>query len=129
MTEHERIAAAYNAARPCAEQGEQMPDWKRDERAIALRLGGTRVPVSGRARGETPDIAHALFAVECKTRKALPVLLKDAMLQAKAAVRGDQVPVVVLHQTGQRHADDLVVLRLADFEALYGDVPMGEMQP
>lgn len=99
-----------------------MPDWKRDERRAAAALGGTRVPVSGRARGETPDVAHELWAIECKTRKALPALLKAAMVQAKAAVRGSQIPLVVLHQTGQRHSEDFVVLRMVDFVALHGAV-------
>lgn len=100
--------------------------WKADERAIAGRLGGTRVPVTGRDRGDAPDIKHPLFAVECKTRAALPVLLKEAMAQAKAAVRGEQVPLVVLHQRGARHSEDYVCMRLADFEALHGAVPVEE---
>jgi hypothetical protein len=100
--------------------------WKADERAIAGRLGGERVPVTGRDRGDAPDIKHPLFAVECKTRAALPALLKEAMTQAKAAVRGEQVPVVILHQRGARHDEDYVVLRLADFTDLYGALPVGE---
>ncbi len=46
--------------------------WKRTERAIAARLGGVRVPVSGRQRGDAPDIAHPTFAVEVKSRASLP---------------------------------------------------------
>jgi hypothetical protein len=29
---------------------------------------------------------------------------------------------VVLHEAGQRHADDLVVLRLGDFQDWFGEV-------
>jgi hypothetical protein len=37
--------------------------WKRTERSIATRLGGQRVPVSGRARRDAPDIAHPRLAL------------------------------------------------------------------
>jgi len=90
--------------------------WKAVERAIASRLGGRRVPVTG--RGGAPDVEHALLAVEVKHRKELPRWLKHAMAQAEAAARDGKVPVVVLHERGQRHADDLVVLRLGDLEEL-----------
>lgn len=102
--------------------------WKRNERAIAARLGGRRVPVTGRARGDQPDIDHPLWAVEAKTRRTLPAWLHDALAQARAAARPGQVPIVVLHQTGQHHADDLVVLRLADFVDLVGDLGPGAAQ-
>ncbi len=41
-----------------------MPDkrWKATERRVAALLGGRRVPVSGRGRGDAPDIAHPWFA-------------------------------------------------------------------
>jgi hypothetical protein len=51
--------------------------------------------------------------------------LVDAMRQARASVRGQQVPVVILHAAGARHTDDLVVLRLGDFVALYGELGPG----
>ncbi len=37
-----------------------MPDkrWKATERRITALLGGKRVRVSGRGRGDQPDIAH-----------------------------------------------------------------------
>jgi hypothetical protein len=90
--------------------------WKAVERAVARRLGGRRVPVTG--RGGAPDVEHERFAVEVKHRKELPAWLKEAMAQAEAAARDGKVPVVVLHERGQRHADDLVVLRLGDLEEL-----------
>jgi hypothetical protein len=90
--------------------------WKAVERAVARRLGGRRVPVTG--RGGAPDVEHERLAVEVKHRKELPRWLKHAMVQAEAAARDGKVPVVVLHERGQRHADDLVVLRLGDLEEL-----------
>jgi hypothetical protein len=100
-------------------------NWKRSERRIASLLGGKRIPVTGRQRGDVPDVAHELFAVECKHKKALPGWLHEAMSQAKAAQRGEQLPVVVLHEAGQPHTQDLVVLRLADFRDWFGALPTG----
>jgi hypothetical protein len=99
--------------------GERRPTvadapWKRTERAIARRLGGQRVPVAGRARGAVPDVTHPAFAVEVKHRRRLPQWLRTAMAQAEAAARGGQVPIVVLHEAGQRYGSALVVLALAD---------------
>lgn len=96
-----------------------MTTWKAVERAIAQRLGGQRVPITGRQRGSAPDVAHEEFGIEVKHRKALPSWLLDAMDQAVACSGdGAKLPVVVLHQAGQRHDNDLIVLRLKDFEEI-----------
>lgn len=96
------------------------PDWKRTERKIAAQLGGRRVPVTGRARGDAPDVAHEWLAIEVKHRATLPGWLHDAMRQAEASKRGAQIPVAILHESGQPHAQDLVVIRLADFRQFFG---------
>ena len=102
--------------------------WKRCERAIAARLCGRRVPVTGRQRGDVPDVQHDAFAVEVKHRRHLPGWLREAVAQALAAQRDGQLPLVVLHEAGTRHADDLVCLRLGDFEDWHGRLhrPDGE---
>ena len=99
-----------------------MPDkaWKATERRIAATLGGTRVPVSGRGRGDVPDVAHARFSIECKHRRTLPGWLLEAMAQAEAASARGRVPLVVLHRAGDRHGDALAVLRLRDLARLSG---------
>lgn len=96
-----------------------MPDrrWKAAERRIASALGGERVPVSGRARGDRPDVAHPSLSVEVKTRERLPSWLLDAVAQATAAAKAHQTPVAVLHACGTRYDDALVVVRLRDFLA------------
>jgi len=88
--------------------------WKQTERAIAKRLGGERVGPSGQA---TVDLLTSRLAIEVKTRKALPRWLLDAMGQAAAAADG-RLPILVLHQVGQKHDGDLVIMRLSDFERL-----------
>jgi len=99
-----------------------MPNWKRTERKIATRLGGQRVPITGRARGDAPDIAHDWLAIEVKHRKRLPDWLHEALAQAYASARTDQLPIVVLHEHGERHENDLVVLRLGEFQAWFGEL-------
>ena len=92
--------------------------WKAVERNIARLLGGVRVPVSGRQRGDQPDIEHPQFSVEVKSRNTIPQWLCEAVEQATASATEDRVPLVVLHQNGRRYADALVVVRLADFQRL-----------
>lgn len=65
-------------------------------------------------------IEHAHLAIEVKSRKQMPVFLVDAMAQAKASIRGNQTPVVVIHQHGNRYDDAMVVMRLNDFVDWHG---------
>lgn len=94
--------------------------WKKTERTIAKRLGGKRLPING--RGDQPDIVTSWLAIEVKHRTALPSWLKDAVQQAVAGA-GRKLPLVVLHELGRRHAEDIVCLRLKDFEAWFGPTP------
>ena len=92
-----------------------MKDWKSCERRVAKLLGGKRVPVSGRSRGDCPDVEHPTLSIECKSRKKLPAWMEDAMRQAEAAAKNGRLPVVVLHQDRTPYGEGLVVLRLNDF--------------
>jgi hypothetical protein len=99
--------------------------WKATERRIAALLGGRRVPVSGRGRGDAPDIAHPWLALEIKDRAVLPAWLLDALDQAERSATPAQLPAAVLHRAGDRHDAALVVLRLSDFVAWFGaDIPL-----
>lgn len=108
-----------------AREGCVMSDkrWKATERHIARLVGGRRVPVTGRARGDTPDIAHPWLSIECKDRATLPAWLLDALAQAEAAATPSQLPIAVLHQAGDRYDRALVVVRLADFLTWCGEAP------
>lgn len=99
--------------------------WKDSERAIAAAIGGKRVPVTGRGRGDAPDIAHPWLAVEVKHRASLPGWLTGALAQAVASKRGDQLPVAIIHEAGKRHTENLIVLRQKDFVLWFGDVEEG----
>lgn len=102
--------------------------WKSVERRIAKYLGGERVPITGRQRGSAPDISHPWLSIEVKQRDSLPAWLADAMDQAEMSVgivqphesnvphdRVSQLPIAILHQTGNRIEDAYVVVRLSDF--------------
>ena len=91
-----------------------MKDWKACERKVAALLGGTRIPVSGRGRGHSPDIHHERLSIEVKSRRKLPAWLEDAMKQAEVCAQDGQLPLIVLHQDGQRYQDALIVMRLKD---------------
>jgi hypothetical protein len=80
------------------------------ERVLAKRLGGRRVGILGQE-----DIFTDLFSVEVKARKAVAVW--DWYQQAVRNAKG-KVPLLIIHVTGKRHDEDLVVMSLADFERL-----------
>lgn len=94
--------------------------WKSRELGSAKRMGGKRIPITGRTRGSTPDhtTGSGLWAIEYKSRKKLPAWIYDAMDQAVKAARGDQYPLVILHQTNQRLDNDLMIVRRKDFERI-----------
>jgi hypothetical protein len=89
--------------------------WKQGEIRIAQILGGRRVPVTGRSRGDAPDIEHPALSLEVKHGRHVPKLLETALEQAEKAVRGGKTPVVVMHPHGARYDDCLVILRIRDF--------------
>ena len=93
--------------------------WKQTERSIARRLQGRRVGPTG-ASG--PDILTPHLAIEVKERRRLPAWLKEAVHQASAGAGDGRLPLVVLHQAGQRHDGDIVCLRLVDLERLLGEL-------
>ncbi len=91
--------------------------WKHTERRIARTLGGQRIgPGCDRA-----DVRSDWLCVECKHRATLPAWLKEAVQQARHYATERQLPIAVLHEAGARSAEDLVVLRLADFQAWFGE--------
>lgn len=94
--------------------------WKRTEREIAKLIGGERVPITGRQRGDAPDVRHASLSVEVKHRRLLPAWICEAVLQAVASAEGEQLPVAILHAHRIPHSEDLIVMRLADFQKWFG---------
>ncbi|MEO5357717.1 MAG: hypothetical protein H7844_10520, partial [Nitrospirae bacterium YQR-1] len=86
---------------------------KTTERAIAKRISGDRRGVLG---GE--DISHPVFSVEVKSRQKF--VASEWMSQAIRNAPEGKTPLVVVHVNGQRHDNDLVVIRMRDFEDYNG---------
>lgn len=96
-----------------------MSTWKSAERRIAEILGGRRVPITGRQRGDAPDIEHPTLALEVKHRKtAVPGWMLNGMEQAEACNPGHKLPTMVIHKQGMEYEDCLVVVRLKDFKKI-----------
>lgn len=106
--------------------------WKHGERQVSRHLTelgmgeSERIPVTGRVRGSAPDIKNPRFSIEQKHRKKLPKLVTDAFDQAIKSIRGDQVPIVILHEHGAQYLDSLVVVRLRDLPELFPPIPTTE---
>jgi hypothetical protein len=86
---------------------------KRNESALANRLGGDRVGLWG---GE--DIKLGPFSVEAKSRKKFAIT--KFMDQAVSNCPTDKTPLLILHTHNQRRDRDMVVMRLSDWEQWYG---------
>ena len=96
-----------------------MTAWKDNERMIAKYIGGERVPVSGRARGDQPDIKHPWMSIEVKLRMRIPSWIKNGIDQAEKSKVGHQMPVLIIREKGQRVDDALICVRLKDFRDRY----------
>jgi len=73
------------------------------------------VPITGRQRGDVPDISHNWLSVEVKYRKTLPDWIKDAMSQAKASQTGQQLPVVIMCEKGEETSKCWIMCELHEF--------------
>ena len=95
--------------------------WKQQERNWADMLGGKRVPVSGRQRGDQPDVAHPDYSIECKAGAVLSTRVLDGMEQAIAAMKDRQTPIVCISNRkkgGQNTSAKYVLMRAEDFVEL-----------
>ena len=88
---------------------------KRNEKALAARLGGDRKGIMG---GE--DISYGPWSIETKSRKRYSI--RRYMDQAIANCPLDKTPILILHEHNQRRDNDLVVIRLSDWELFYGNL-------
>lgn len=70
--------------------------------------------MTGRTRGDAPDIEHNWLAIEVKYRASLPAWFKDAMDQAVKSARGNQMPCVIMCEAGQRVGDSYIMFRMSD---------------
>jgi len=85
------------------------------------------VPVTGRQRGDAPDVEHPRYAIEVKAGKVLSPRLGLGIRQAVAASIGTgKTPLLcITHTDGTRGVpnEHFVMLRLCDWQSLMGDEP------
>jgi len=81
---------------------------KRTELAIAKLLNGKRLGILG-----NDDVQAGPFSIEVKDRQKF--VGTGFMAQAIRNCPQDKTPLVVVHTTGARHDDDLVMMRLSDW--------------
>ena len=91
------------------------------EKRLSERFKGYRQGLYG---GE--DVATEIFSIEAKTRKKF--VGQQFMDQAVANCTKGKVPLVVVHVVGQRMPNDLVMMRLGDFEDWYGSLDVKEKE-
>lgn len=92
------------------------------QRKMAIRLGGKSVGVI-----EGQDISHPVFSIECKKFNKLPAWLIGEGKKAKGdglwrqCLRNcpkEKIPIALVHTTSSSHDDDIVIMRLEDFEKI-----------
>ena len=104
--------------------------WKKFERWVGSFLSelgdqALRVPVTGRTRGDSPDVTSNYLSIECKYRESIPKWIKDVMDQAIASSsimwKGDRmkVPVVFIKEKGSKMDDTFVVFKLGELKELW----------
>ena len=94
--------------------------WKAFERRLAQRMGGRRIPVTGEKAGV--DVDAGPFCYQAKLRRGLPSYLRSWLRGiVSAGERKGSIGVVIWKQPNARDDDAVVVLRLADWQALHGD--------
>lgn len=82
------------------------------QRYIAKRLNGRNVGILGQ---EDVMLENGNFSIECKERVGFAG--KKFMEQSIKNARG-KIPIVIVHVLNEKHDDDLVLIRLIDFEGL-----------
>ena len=93
--------------------------WKDNERMIAKYIGGERVPITGRQRGDAPDIKHNWLSVEVKLRQRIPTWIKNGIDQAEKSAVGQQMPVLIIREKFQKADDALICMTLKEFRDRY----------
>lgn len=88
---------------------------KRTERATAERFGGKRIGVMG---GE--DVEHEIFSIECKDLARFAGV--KYLEQAERNCPNGKTPLALVHIRHKRRDEDIVMMRLRDFEDYLGRV-------
>lgn len=95
-------------------------NWKNLERKAAKTLHGKRnIDRAMDYHLSRQDVEHPLLSIECKYRKKISSFLKDGLKQAEK-YDPDKIPCLILKEKHMR--SELLILRLSDFQDLFGDI-------
>ena len=95
-----------------------MSNWKNLERKTAKVLTGKRNSRGNDFGQSMPDVEHPLLSIECKYRAKISGFLKDGIRQAEK-YHPDKIPVLILKEKHMK--GELVIIRLSDFQDLFGE--------
>lgn len=94
--------------------------WKNHERSVAKAFGGTRHLRGGDFSDSAGDVDlpdDSPFVIECKYRAKLPLVITDALTQARGYAKGGaKIPLAVLKQ--KRTNGAIVCIDMDDFISL-----------
>jgi len=100
-------------------------NWKSVERKVAKKLGGVRIPLSGRNNmGKIGDVELIGYNVECKSGRQIPKAVTGWLETLRAlphvdetkglgVLFGGEIPILVLQPFQKK--EQIVVLTLTDF--------------
>lgn len=95
-------------------------NWKNLERRAAKTLNGKRnIDRAMDYHLSRPDVEHPLLSIECKYRAKISGFLKDGIKQAER-YDPEKIPVLILKERGMH--GELIILKLADFTDLFGEI-------
>ena len=77
------------------------------------------MPITGRRRGDVPDIRHPWLSVEAKLRMRVPTWIKNGIDQAEKSAVGHQMPVLIIREKFQKVDDALICMTLKEFRDRY----------
>ena len=92
---------------------------KDHERRLAKATGGKRSGNLGRAAADVVS-GDQWLVIEGKAWSNPPKRVEAALEQAERAAGPDQLPIAVIHTTGRRASNDLVVMRWGQFVDWFG---------
>lgn len=90
--------------------------WKQFERDVAKKFGGRRIPLSGSPGGNTGDVLHPRFHIECKlrsTRKSFTIMEDWITKNEEEARVAGKIPLLAVRH---KHSNKtMIVMDMDDF--------------
>lgn len=87
--------------------------WKAVERRVARKLGGVRIPLSGRSNlGQIGDVLIEGYTIECKSGRQIPKAVVAWLETLRALSKDVEIPLLVMQPKFLK--EQIVALTLSD---------------